>query len=332
MIGRRALALLAIVTAGCGGSTATSPPGPTERPAPTTTRTVATTTVTSTTTAATTTTTTTSAATSTTTIPPQCAPPAERVTVDQPDDFDLHQVHVVYVLPADGVDEGFDTDGTLARSVATFQTWLAAQTGGPRLRFDTCDGDLDVTFFRSPRTGEQLLTDPDFPEDVYVRDRIEDDLELAGFDHLRKLYAVYYGGPGPAISCGGGPLPPVLPGRVAAVYLRGGPDFAPCEREVWTAPGAPPSYRDIGMLHEIVHALGLVPSCATNHFEGHTGDDPTDLMYAGDLGWNPMTLDVGRDDYHEHGIPGCPDLARSAFLDPLPANAELPPAWPPDGG
>jgi hypothetical protein len=62
-----------------------------------------------------------------------------------------------------------------------------------------------------------------------------------------------------------------------------------------------------------------------------TGDEH-DLMWAGDPPkyWTfPAVLDEGRDDYFDAANPSCPDLARSVFLDPLPARAELPPRWPP---
>jgi hypothetical protein len=51
-------------------------------------------------------------------------------------------------------------------------------------------------------------------------------------------------------------------------------------------------------------------------------------MYAGPEPWQPSVLDSGHDDYFRHNIPRCLDLAQSAFLDPAPQNAVLPPGWP----
>jgi hypothetical protein len=252
---------------------------------------------------------------------PDC--PAGRATADRPDDEDGLQVHVVYALAADGADRALDTGGTLATSVAVWNGWLAAQTGGPRLRLDTCGGALDVTFFRSRRAEAELAA-----TGVFLRDALEAEL-LAERGAGPKLYAVYYDGATP-VACGGGAWPPALPGRVAALYLRGTPPGAPPCVENPFAPSraSPPGYLEYSMLHEIFHNLGAVAACAPHHTRaGHTSDDPRDLMYAGDLPWRPELLDVGRDDYHGHARAGCLDLARSAFLTPLPPDAQPPPAW-----
>ena len=68
------------------------------------------------------------------------------------------------------------------------------------------------------------------------------------------------------------------------------------------------------MLHEIFHALGAVDSCATYHFKGHVRDYQSDLMFSATAPLETRTLDIGRDDYFGHSIPGCMDLANSPFL------------------
>ena len=92
--------------------------------------------------------------------------------------------------------------------------------------------------------------------------------------------------------------------------------------------GDPPGYLEFAMLHEIVHTLGMVAEAAPHHnLAGHCDDTAgTDLMYAGPDPWYASVLDQGHDDYYDHGQ-AMPDLAKSAFLDPTPADPELPPAW-----
>ena len=228
-----------------------------------------------------------------------------------PDDLSGPQVHVVYAIPADGVDRALDTNGTIAGTVSVWETWLAGQTGGSALRLDTYQGGDDITFVRLPQSDAEIAS-----FGVYVRDVIEADLKAAGLIVAGKIYAVYYDGSS-VFSCGGGAWPPVLPGPVGALYLHGAPPGAPrCDTNVFASPGGKPGYLDFVMLHELLHVLGFVPSCAPHSvLSGHVSDSPTDLMYAGPLPWYPETLDVGHDDYYRAHIPGCPDLSDSPYLE-----------------
>ena len=230
----------------------------------------------------------------------------------------------MYVLPADGVDEQLDTNGTISSSIAAIQTWFVGQTRGTRLlRFDTSNGVLDITFFRLARTDAEIASFGDF-----VRDQIELDVKAAGFNDTKKIYAVYYGG-GSKVACGGGPWPPVLVGNVAALYLRGTPPGArPCATNPFAKSDKEPGYWEFSLLHEIFHALGAVATCAPHHTNaGHVSDDPRDLMYAGNLPWQPSLLDVGNDDYFNHKNKGCLDIAKSVFIDPTAPDAVPPPGW-----
>lgn len=232
-----------------------------------------------------------------------------RQTRDRADDVVGPQIKVMYVLPADGVDEELDINSTLAISVEAFQRWLERETGGRRLVIDTAGGQLDIAFARLRRTDAQLVS-----AGAFVRDRIESELAGMGFRTPGKIYAVYYGGRS-RHACGGAFWPPTLPGRVVALYLNGTPSGAPpCNSNSFASSPNTPGYLEFGMLHEIFHGLGMVPTCAPNHTRaGHVSDDPSDLMYAGDLPWTPQFLDVNRDDYFGHGR-GCLDLADSPYI------------------
>ena len=248
--------------------------------------------------------------------------PAGRSLVDRADERDGYQIHLMYVVPEDGEDRQLDLDGSLLRSAASFDDWFAGQNGGKRVRIDTFAGKPEVTFHRLPRTEADYTA-----TGAQVRNVVDRDLVAAGFNHPRKVYAVYYDG-GSTYSCGGGAWPPLLRGRVAALYLRGTPPNArPCTT-VTIGPAGGPGYWEWSMLHEIIHTLGYVPTCAPHqHRSGHV-PETSDLMYGGEEPWRfPVTLDIGRDDYFGHGLDNCPDLARSVFLDPLPAAAQLPPGW-----
>jgi hypothetical protein len=243
-----------------------------------------------------------------------------RSTVDRPDEVRGPQIHAFYVIPSDGTDRGLDTSGAIESSVHAWDSWLASQTGSRGgFRLDTSGGALDVTFFRDPHSQAEIEA-----QGAYVRDFLEQDLHDAGFNAPNKIYAVYYDGTS-NWSCGGGAYPPTLPGNVAAMYLHGLPNGAvPCDTTT-LAPGGVPGYLDFGMVHEIMHTLGFVPSCAPHQTRaGHVSDATNDLMYAGDAPWLlPPTLDVGHDDYFDTGRTDCLDLANSPYLE---GNA--PPAAP----
>jgi hypothetical protein len=232
-----------------------------------------------------------------------------RSTTDRPDDRQGSQIHALYVLPSDGADRALDTDGTIEASVQNFQTWLRGQTGGRGLRLDTFQGQLDVTFVRLSQTDAQLAS-----SGLFIRDAIERELRAAGFTQAGKIYALYYDGSSTA-ACGGGAWPPTLPGQLGGVYLRAtfGAGFL-CYDPTRSRSGL--QLMDLAVLHELLHTMGFVATCSPHHTRaGHVSDSPSDLMWAGDAPWTPSVLDVGRDDYFDAPVAGCPDLADSAYLE-----------------
>ena len=229
---------------------------------------------------------------------------------DRPNDTQDPQIHFMYVLPKDGVDKELDINGKITKSVAAFQKWLTGKTGGYTLRADTYKGALDVTFFRLNRTDSIISS-----HDAYVREEIEAELTAAGFNASNKIYAVYYDGKS-NYSCGGASWPPTLLGNVVAMYLYGKPPGSvACNTNELTTSEDSVGYWELAMLHDILHSLGIVASCAPNHtLEGHVSDDPRDLMYAGKLPWEPSIVDLNNDDYFSHNKPNCLNLADSGFI------------------
>lgn len=243
-----------------------------------------------------------------------------RATADRPDDVTGPQIHVVYAVPADGEDRHLDDNGTIEGSVSSFELWLARETGGKAVRMDTYQGALDITFARLRETEAELAA-----RGRYVREGIEEQLKAMGFTAQNKIYAVYYDGLH-LYSCGDAFWPPELQGTVVALYLRGLPDFPmPCSANRFAAATDAPGYLEYAMVHELVHGLGFVPACAPHHHRsGHVTSPNNDLMWAGDVGyWEfPLKLDVGRDDYYDHGRADCADLANSPYLGAYPPQRE----------
>mgnify|MGYP007116556061 FL=1 len=115
-------------------------------------------------------------------------------------------------------------------------------------------------------------------------------------------------------------------GSVTALYLHGTPPGAPpCRSNAFARTADHVGYWETAALHETLHSLGAVATCAPNHTRaGHVSDDPRDLMYAGDKPWRPTMIDVGRDDYFDHGRTGCLDIADSPYLSPRGERAPEP--------
>jgi len=236
-----------------------------------------------------------------------------RSTTDQPDDIGGSQMHIIYALPSDGADQNYDTNGRIASSVSAFQNWLCDQTGGQALRLDTYQGKLDITFVRftssdtTIRTGAELPYSTNPNSNPYVREDIEIRLNNLGLNQANKIYLVYYAGSS-NYACGGASWPPSVSGHSAVMYLKG---TGCTDNQLSSNMG----YWEFAMLHDSLHTLGAVATCALHHtLSGHVSDGNNDLMYSGAQPWYPSVLDNGRDDYYGHNKAGCFDLADSAFL------------------
>ncbi len=279
-------------------------------------------------------------------VPPGCV--AERATTDRPDDNGYDQIRVLYVVPSDTNDRNRDTTGQICNSVRGFATWFNAQSGS-YLRFDTSDGMLDIGFVRLAKTDAEMRgNDPqnssvDFGT-AYVRERIERELISMGMIDRNKLYAVYYEGTS-TYACGAGAYPPLIVARVGAMYLGGlpiGQSVVCGDSYPWGQTTLASNYIDYGMLHELVHSMGLVaPSSPNQHTVGHVYDTAAvapnrDLMYSprmgmSDPGWatnDPagLVLDLGKDDYFQ-ALNVDVDLATLSLLSPLPEHAKRPAGW-----
>lgn len=225
-----------------------------------------------------------------------------RATEDRPDEVAGEQVHFLYVIPTDAPDEQLDVNGELTNSIARMQAWLAGQTGGPKLRIDTYQGQPDITFVRTS------VSPPDpNSEGLVVRQFVEQ----LGFTNPKKVYIAYLGAYG-APTCGLADRG----GKAGVLWLT-------CVLEWPTT--APFSLIDSVAMHETLHALGAVPDGAPNGYpDGHVRD-PRDIMdrlpkQPDESGQVTVQLDPGRDDYYGHSMRLETDVADSRYLDSNPIS------------
>ncbi len=252
-------------------------------------------------------------------------PPFERNTdqeyseEDRPDDLDGYQVHFVYAIPRDGTDRLRDLNGEIVLSASAANYWLASKTDGQSLRYDTFDGELDISFLALPLPAEDVQ-----PFDFYLY------LYNAGFRDQSKSYVVYYDGlielTGNAAICG------VARGNAGTIFMQAyfaGFDAITCPRPTRTENYA--DHLELTLVHEVLHILGAVSECAP-HFDGgsHVTDSSYDLMspyFSTQISPELTVLDWKNDDYYATGSQDCPDLANSVFMQPTVPDAELPPDW-----
>ncbi len=245
----------------------------------------------------------------------------ETSRVDRVDDAIGHQVHLIYAIPSDGIDRHIDAAVQIADSFEHLDSYLRARLDGHAFRLDTCDGELDITYLQMPRTGNEYAA----MRNAFTQG-LDLDLVRMGFQYGQKLYVVAWDGLAQWARLGDGCGGEAGFHGVAVAFLRSNTGET-CPRLGQETPIGEP---DTGLAHEIIHVLGLPAQCGANVDEGgHVTDNPADLMYG--MGHTiAVLIDDGHDDYYGHDIPDCPDLADSAFLDPLPADPQLPVDWPPD--
>lgn len=250
-----------------------------------------------------------------------------RTYIDQADDVPDAQIHVVYAVPDGAIDRRLDTERPgLVDSASSIQYWMAGQTEGRWLRYDTADNQLDVTYVALP------LNDTGYDmKSTYKIDGILEDVNYAISFQEHKIYSVYYEGSGSVISaCGNAYSTPPDQTRVLTemgnvVYLQTPRCF----------PGTFASGQDeIGIheftaLHEIIHNLGAVDPRAPNTTmatSGHVDTSYTDIMYVSLDPNAPLAarrrvpassvLDFNRQNYYNPaGLPnGLVNIADSRFM------------------
>lgn len=275
----------------------------------------------------------------TATLPPTAtptpAPVGERSYRDRTDDYPgKYQLQVVYALFKGDDDRKRDTDGSIARSVTLANDWFKEQTGGSSLRFDTYQGNLDITFVQFDLTAKEALEKYRTPyetyrkeynlllEDFYI-DYIEDELTRQNFYQKGKYYIFYLERDHPNY-CGYS-YQSSFPGVFFLGTNNCGYGRLGVDSRAWNT--------EFVMLHEVLHGIGFTAECAPNNRKdnpSHVYDSSLDLMFAYANANQQQFLDVGNDDYYNHDIEGCPDLADSVFLEPLPDNPQVPKDWPTD--
>jgi Divergent InlB B-repeat domain len=216
-----------------------------------------------------------------------------------PDAVSAAQVHVIYAVPADGVDRFASLAGAIVTDLAAVDGWWRQQdpTRAPRFdlfAFPGCTPGLDELDL-----SDVHLSQPGsfYSDSTTAFPRIVTELG-ATFNDPWKKYVVYYDGllNEPRL-CGQSIETPNDGGRLAysVIYAQG------CRADIG-AGGLSASV----VAHELTHNLGAVPAPGPPHAcpgdDAHACDSELDLMYpyTHGEGIGQRVLDVGHDDYYAH--------------------------------
>ena len=189
-----------------------------------------------------------------------------RVTADLPDTVSGFQIKPVYVVPSDGVDNAYDTNGYLAGILDEGNSYLNGQIG-LTLPIDRTATGYDIQFLHSQYSTEYLRTHAqsttEQTTDSYLLLSEIKAMENPGDN--RKDYMFFIEVPGfDGTYCGMADTP----GMKAVVALENVSDSGICRGK--SAPFFE-NYTSKTWVHEFIHTLGV----------GHTPDDPCDLMAGG---------------------------------------------------
>ena len=233
---------------------------------------------------------------------------------DGVDEVAGEQVHVVHVVPSDVTSTYGDAE--IAHVIDVAERWLEDH-GDRGIRFDTVNGEPEITTLRMAKTSAELID----AADPYSYDW-EDWITADGLGAAGKAYVVFVEGAPTGGLCG-------LGGNGQARVFT-----SSCfPEDSGSIPNTTGNWRNLTSartaLHELMHVLGAVSTCSPGGDGGGHVVDVADLMYptqfitfTGELdAAYGNVMDDGGDDYWGQGDGECPfsepwpDVSLSAYLD-----------------
>lgn len=217
-----------------------------------------------------------------------------RSLTDRPDDLTGPQVHLIYAIASDATDKNWDTNGQMNLWVEQAQSWLQTQVG-KKLRFDTFQNDLDISFMRSKMTLAEMRAGSDYEEgksnagkettlDKLLREFLTQSPQR-DYKKAPKTYMFYLSDPIKSGACGYANL------TSAKGLGFSGPGCWEGPQSDSTSPFGL-SWPSQAIIHEVFHTYGVEHTCDTN----------SDLMRGanctGETAYAPLYLDQDRKDYY----------------------------------
>ena len=253
-----------------------------------------------------------------------------RVTSDQVDVVNGFQIKAVYVVPSDGVDHTYDTNGYIAGILNEGNEYLHSQLN-LRIPVDKTGVGYDIQFLKSKLPTSYFLTTTDLTDKLLVESR---GLENPGLNRKNYIFFIDVNTLVDGKTCGYAALSTFS--AVVAIG-KGIVNGTSCTGKTFNfknfAAGTWP--------HELFHNLGV----------NHTPDDPCDLMggkpeTSGTCSWNGVrTIDKDRSRYVSSSAQGQDilklrvwegytdrqDISANCSLNPVPRSDGVNYAYCPTG-
>ena len=200
----------------------------------------------------------------------------DRVLADQPDSLTGYQIKAIYVVPSDGTDRGYDTNGYIASILREGNTFLKSNIG-IEYQVDSIGSNFDIQYFRSSYSNEYFRISNNVNYDLAIEMKLYESPTLD-----RKNYMFFVDVPmlRENTACGYAPMPGLL--SVIAV----GPVSAGTLKCVGKSLNME-NYASLAWVHESFHNLGVE----------HTTTDSCDLMRGSGSCNSTWTIDKAKNKY-----------------------------------
>lgn len=198
-----------------------------------------------------------------------------RVMSDQPDSVNGFQVKIIYVIPSDGIDHSYDTNGYIARVLEEGNKFLRSQIG-LQIPIDKNVTGYDVQFLKSKQPTSYFLSAKYLDDELLAESLL---LENPGSNRKSYIFFIDVEILANGLACGYASI-----GGMTAVIAIG----SECTRESHNLK----NYAAHTWPHELMHNFGVE----------HSPDDPCDFMRGektlGTCPWStPWTIDKERTRY-----------------------------------
>ena len=180
-----------------------------------------------------------------------------RATSDQPDTVTGFQIKAIYVVPSDGIDHSYDTNGYIAGILDEGNKYLRAQLG-LQVPIDKNTAGYDIQFLQSKLTTTYFLTASNLTDELLAESMA---LETPGLNRKDYIFFIDVNILRDGGACGYG----TMPGISAVVAIGKGIVNGT------TCTGKALNFNDYAAStwpHELIHNFGV----------SHSPDDPCDFM------------------------------------------------------